>query len=78
MDEIAVGGDVHRMVALVNMWQGNDPGAWQSEFDNWVHHESFTCENCHRVISHFVHPVAAPKQAIEEDSLVLCRSCLRL
>ena len=76
MNQIKAGSEVDKMVTLVNMWQGNDPAAWQSEFEDWVHHESFLCENCYSVISFFVHPEVAPKENIDEDCLVLCRSCL--
>ena len=76
--EIAAGGDVYRMVALVNMWKRTDRVTWYYEFQNWAHNKSFTCGNCHRVFSFFLHPVNPTTDEIEEDSPVLCRNCLRL
>lgn len=67
---IAEGGDVGRLVTLVNIYQGQDPVARQIEFREWLDWAPFFCEQCARAF-------APDPDAVGEEDYVLCsrRSC---
>ena len=69
-EQISGGGEIPRMVTLVNIFQGTDIGSRYSEFRNWVQGTSFSCMFCDDTF------VPNPDK-IKETNLVVCGRCRR-
>ena len=67
---IESGGDVSRIVTLVNIYQGNDPVAERLEFQDWLQGSELSCELCGRTFS-------PDLQEVFEDDNVLCSKCTK-
>jgi hypothetical protein len=68
-EQIAAGGDVSRMVTLVNIYQGADSTARHFAFREWLDSASLSCSRC---------AIAAKlmrTEDIQEDDDVLCDWC---
>lgn len=67
---IKEGGNVGRLVTLVNIYQGQDPTARELAFREWLEEAEFFCAQCAR-------PFAPNADRVEEEDYVLCprRNC---
>jgi hypothetical protein len=66
--EIASGGDVPRMVALVNSYQGADTTARYRVFLEWLENASLACGRCKTSFKPGI-------EDIQEEDQVLCVWC---
>jgi hypothetical protein len=69
-ESIAAGGEIRRMVALVNIYQGADPTGRHAEFRDWLAETSLLCGRCQQ-------PSKPMRAECEEDDPVLCDWCWR-
>jgi hypothetical protein len=68
-EDIAAGGDVSRMVTLVNIYQGADSTARHFAFREWLDAASLSCGRC------AIASTLMKTEDIEEDDEVLCDWC---